>query len=349
MSCYILVINPGSTSTKIAVFDGEREVFSKTLTLEENQLDLPLFPEQYLIRKRQILRALADSGIEPNQLSAIAARGGRLRPLSSGVYRINDRMLKDARAGLQGVHPANTAVVIASEIAFENRIEAFTVDPISVDEMSEWAKITGIRDITSNSLSHALNMKAIARRAASQLGKSYEEAKIIVAHLGGGSSVSAHLQGRMVDLYNSDKEGPFAVERAGALPTHELADFARSRDDYLHHLAHAGGLYSHFQTRDVEKIVEMARGGDSRAVVVLQAYIYNIAKYIFSLLAVFGGYPDALALTGGVVKSEFVRAALLEKLGKGFTVFLFPGEFEMESLASGVYRVITGREKALEY
>lgn len=349
MNLYILVINPGSTSTKMAVFDGKSELFRKTLVLEDSQLDLPLFPEQYGIRKQQILLALEESGIHPYELSAVAARGGRLKPLASGVYRVNEDMLRDARTGLQGIHPANTAVLIASEIARENGIEAFTVDPISVDELADWARITGIAGITRNSLSHALNMKAVARKAAQHIGKKYEEARVIVAHLGGGSSISAHLDGRMVDLYNSDKEGPFAVERAGGLPSHELAEFSRSRDDYLDVLTHSGGLFSHFGTRDVESIVELAIEDNTRAVVVLKAYIYNIARYIFSLMAVFGGYPDVLALTGGVMKSRYIRERLLKKLGDGFEVLILPGEFEIESLASGVFRVITGLERALDY
>ena len=343
----ILVINPGSTSTKVAVFGDGKEVFKKTLPLHDDMLDLPLFPDQYTIRKDQILKELDRNGIRPSQMTAVAARGGRLKPLNSGVYRINREMVDDARKGLQGIHPANTAVVIAFELAQEFGMQAFTVDPISVDELAEWARVTGIQKITRNSLSHALNMKAVAKKAATELGKSYEEAKLIVAHLGGGSSVSAHLNGKMVDLYNSDKEGPFSVERAGALPTHELAEFARSRDDYLEYLAHRGGLFSHFGMRDVERIAEGVKNGEIDFTP-LEAYIYNIAKYSYSLLAVFDGFPDALAITGGVVKCDYVRERLLEKL-KGIRVLLFPGEFEMESLADGAHRVIRGIEDALEY
>ena len=343
----ILVINPGSTSTKVAVFRDTEEVFKKTIPLDDDMLDLPLFPDQYTIRKRQIVKELDLNGVRPSDLAAVAARGGRLKPLESGVYRVNKEMVDDARRGLQGMHPANTAVVIASEMAEEFGIQAFTVDPISVDELAEWARYTGINEIRRNSLSHALNMKAVARKAATKLGKNYEDAKLIVAHLGGGSSVSAHSNGRMVDLYNSDKEGPFSVERAGALPSHELAEFARERDDYLDYLTHRGGLFSHYGMRDVESIARrvMKEEIDSAP---LEAYIYNIAKYSYSLLAVFDGFPDALALTGGVVKCDFVRERLLSKL-KGFRVLLFPGEYEMESLAEGAHRVISGSEDALDY
>lgn len=348
MKNYILVINPGSTSTKLAIFQGESELLKLELPLRDEQLDLPLFPDQYVIRKGQILKALEKSEVLPSQLRAIAARGGRLKPLKSGVYRVNERMVEDAREGLQGVHPSNTAVVIAAELAREYGPEAFTVDPISVDELADWARVTGIKGIERNSLSHALNMKEAARRVSRELGKPYERARIIVAHLGGGSSISAHSEGKMVDLYNSDKEGPFAVERAGSLPTHELAEFARFQEGYLDFLTHRGGLYSHFQTRDLEKIVELAKGDES-ALLVIKAYVYNIVKYIFSLLAVFKGYPDALVLTGGVMKSQYIKEKLLEGLGGTFNTFIYPGEFEMESLASGVLRVLSGQEAPLDY
>lgn len=349
MNRYILVINPGSTSTKIAVFDGIKELFRKNLILTNEQLDLPLFPNQYKIRKEQILDTLKENDICPEQLSAVSARGGRIKPLSSGVYKINDDMVNDARNGLQGVHPSNTAVVIANEFQQEYDIPGYTVDPISVDEMEEWARITGLKDIKRNSLSHALNMKAVAKKSEKILGKKYTDLKLIVAHLGGGSSISAHLNGRMVDLYNSDKEGPFSVERAGALPSHELSDFSRKNDDYLDHLAHSGGLFSHFQTRDVKKIIEIASDETTFYKIILEAYIYNIAKYMFSLLAVFNGQIDAFIITGGVIKSSYIKEKLQIKLGSKFKIIIFEGEYEMETLAERVNDVLIHKGTPKEY
>lgn len=349
MNDYILVINPGSTSTKIAVFDGKRELFRKNLKLSDSQLDLPLFPDQYKIRKNQILDTLKENDILPRELRAVAARGGRLKPLASGVYRVNERMVEDALKGLQGVHASNTAVVIAKDLEMEFGVPGFTVDPISVDEMEDWARITGIRKINRNSLSHALNMKAVAKKTQNILRKRYEDLRLIVAHLGGGSSISAHLNGRMVDLYNSDKEGPFSVERAGALPTHELSRFSGENDDYMDVLTHKGGLYSHFNTRDVQKIVEMAENNDPEATTVLEAYVYNIAKYMFSFLAVFDGVIDAFIITGGVIKSEYIKKRLEKKLGNRFRIICFPGEFEMETLVAGVDDVLNDKIIAKEY
>jgi len=352
MRKYVLVINPGSTSTKIAVFNGEKELFLENLALSDDQLNLLLFPDQYEIRKQQILECLEKHKIHPKDLTAIAARGGRIKPLKSGVYKINDPMVHDAKIGLQGEHPSNVAVVIANEFSMNFMIPAYTIDPISVDEMAKWSKITGLKEIYRNSLSHALNMKAAAKKAAEQLGKPYRDSKLIVAHLGGGTSISAHLDGKMVDILNSDKEGPFAVERAGALPSLELVELCYSgkytKEELIKKLTHEGGLYSHFGTRDIKVILNKVNDNPSNNEII-HSYVYNITKSICGFFAVFDGLPDAIVITGGVIKSDVIRQMILAKLNFGIPVIVYPGEMEMESLAAGALKAAKNEIPVMEY
>jgi butyrate kinase len=315
-------------------------------------LDRPLFPDQHELRQQQILKYLAEAGYRLAEFQAIAARGGRLKPVKSGVYRVNEQMAHHARIGLQGQHPANLAVVIAWTLSHEFHIPAFTVDPISVDELDDVARITGIKQITRCSLSHALNMKAAAKKAAQDLGMPYDAAKLIVVHLGGGGSISAHLQGRMVDIYNSDKEGPFAVERAGFIPTLDLLDFLEQEHltppQAVLKLAHEGGFFSHFGTRDIAQIERLCDANPS-ARLVLQAYIYGIAKGVCSFLPLFGTFLDAVVFTGGVCHSKLIQQPLKEQLGFLGKLLWYPGEFEMESLALNTLAVLQGERAAYEY
>ena len=347
----ILVINPGSTSTKIAIFFDREEKIRETLIHDDSLLSQPLFPQQYEERKKSIFKFIQDKGFSLGDFSAIAARGGRLKPVKSGVYRINEEMVEHARIGLQGQHPANIAVVLAWEISKKYGCDAFTVDPISVDEMMELAKVTGVKGIRRNSLSHALNMKAVAKKAARDIGKSYEQSRFIVVHLGGGGSISAHLDGKMVDLYNSDKEGPFAVERAGNIPTLDLLDYMKENnlnfDEIIQMLTHKGGLFSHFGTRNMSEILKEAEK-NPKNMMIIEAYIYNVSKYACSLLPIFNGQLDAIVVTGGVVKNEFIRE-LLKKYLSFLKIMWYPGEFEMETLALRTLDALEGREEILEY
>lgn len=352
MDYLILVINPGSTSTKLAIYENEKEVVRKTLKHPDDVVQKPLFPEQYECRKKNILDFLEENGFNPKNFSAIAARGGRLKPLKAGVYRIDSRMMNDAMIGLQGEHPANISVVLAYELSQTYGIPAFTVDPISVDEMWDVARITGIAGIERRCLSHALNMKAAAKKAAQELKKNYEDCNLIVVHLGGGGSISAHLNGRMVDVYNSDKEGPFAIERAGAIPTLDLLEYMKSRgldvSQVVRLLSHEGGLYSLFGTRDFEKIEQLA-SEDPKKQLYLRAYVYNICKYAASFLPIFRGNVDAIVFTGGVCLSKKVRSMIEESLSFAGKLLWYPGEFEMETLALRTLAVLRGEEEILEY
>lgn len=352
MSKYVLAINPGSTSTKIAVFVGKNEMFRDSLALSDDQLMLPLFPNQYQIRKQQIIESLERHEITIEQIDVLAARGGRIKPLKSGVYSVDINMVNDAKAGIQGIHPSNIAVVIAYEFSIQLKINAYTVDPISVDEMADWAKLTGLKEINRNSLSHALNMKAAGKKAANDLGIPYIHSKLIVAHIGGGSSISAHNNGKMVDVLNSDKEGPFSVERAGAIPSLDLVELCfsgtYSKEEMINKLAHEGGLYSHFRSRNIKSILLEVNSNPNNKKIIT-GYVYNIAKNICSLFSTFGELPDGIVLTGGVMNSDIIREKLLARLNFGIPIIVYPGEMEMESLSSGALEADDGEIEVLVY
>ena len=350
----ILVINPGSTSTKVAVYLDETPMFSESYSHSAQELSrFERILDQLDWRRGFVYKALDDHGFDLGSVSAVACRGGRLKPLASGTYLVNDRMLSDSRRGLQGEHASNLACIIGDEIARRVGVPAFVVDPVSVDELDDIARVTGVREIQRNSLSHALNMKAMARRAAKVLGMSYEDARLIVAHMGGGGSVSVHVDGRMVDLYNCDKEGPFAAERAGALPTLDLVNLCYSgrfsKEEVLRMLVGGGGLMSHLNTRDIREVEARIHSGDKHAEFVLRAMAYGFAKAIASFTATLGGKADAIVLTGGMAYSSRLVEWVKARISFIGPVLVFPGENELESLALGVLRVLRNDEPAKVY
>ncbi len=345
----ILVINPGSTSTKVAVYTNSRQLFAESRSHSADELrSFRHVNEQLPLRRECVKAALEAHGYDPARLSAIAARGGRLRPVASGTYLVNQRMMDDARNGFQGEHASNLACLIAQELAGPLGIPCYVVDPVSVDELDAVARFGGIAEIQRTSLSHALNMKAVARKAAAELGKTYAEARLIVAHLGGGGSVSAHLGGRMVDLFNSDKEGPFVAERAGGLPTLELVELCFSgrftREEILRKLVGGGGLASHLGTKDLREVERRIAAGDGQAAMVFAALCYQVAKAISALGATLEGRIDAVVLTGGMVASGRLVEEVSRRVAFLAPVLVYPGEFELEALALGVLRVLTGEE-----
>jgi len=348
----ILALNLGSTSSKVSIFENQECVENIYIPHKNELLEMPLFPQQFNLRKQAILDFLKNKKVNIEDIDAISARGGRLKPLRSGVYRINEAMVSDAKNGLQGEHPANLAVVIAWELSKEYNLSAFTVDPISVDELADIARITGIMGIKRNSLSHALNMKAAAKKFSNDLGKPYQDCNLIVVHLGGGGSISAHKKGKMVDIYNSDKEGPFAIERAGNLPTLDLINFSLkeclSPGKIVSLLTQQGGFYSYFKSRDL-KYIETLYYKDSNAELIVKAYVYNIVKNICSFLPIFKGKIDAVIFTGGVCHSELLRKLLKEQISFLGKIIWYPGEFEMESLAQNVILALKGEIPTNEY
>jgi butyrate kinase len=351
----LLIINPGSTSTKIAVYEDEREVLSENISHSAEELaPYNKIVDQKGFRKDIILRALRDKGIEPSALSAVVGRGGLLVPIPSGVYRVNDRMLEDLYQGVQGEHASNLGGLIADEIARPLGLPAFIVDPVVVDELEDWARLCGVPEIRRRSIFHALNHKYTARLAARELGRSYESLNLIVCHLGGGVTVGAHKKGRVVDVNNGlNGEGPITPERAGTVPAGDLVALAFSgkcaEKDLKKMLTGRGGMVAHLGTNDMRETLKSIAAGDEKAKLVFTAMINTVAKQIGACAAVLKGEVDGIVLTGGLANaSEFIDR-IKERVQFLGRVFVFPGENEMIALAQAGLRVLRGEEEARTY
>jgi butyrate kinase len=352
--CRLLVVNPGSTSTKIAIFEDEQRIFEKTFAHSDESLRrFRLVTDQLDWRLQLILNALAQHGIVLDSLSAVVGRGGRLRPVESGTFRVNDTMLEDSRASRLGQHASYLGCLLADAIARPRGLPAYVVDPVSVDEMWHIAKITGLPGIERRSLSHALNMKAVARKAAEELGLRYKSGNFVVVHLGGGGSVSAHHKGLMVDLLSSDFEGPFSVERAGAISSWDLVKlcFAESatEDTVWSRISGGGGLYAHLGTKEAPAIEERIAQGDDRAELVYRAMAYGVAKAIGCMAVALSGDVDATVISGGLAHSSLLIRWIRERVEFLAPVLVYPGGFEMEALAMGALRVLRGEETPHNY
>jgi butyrate kinase len=351
----ILSINPGATSTKVALYEGERPV--RVEVIRHSPEDLSSFKstlDQLGYRKDLVLKFLEENRVKVAELSAVVGRGGPFKPLESGTYLVSEQMLSDIRSGkVQADHPSNLGALIAHEIVRGTEVPAFIVDPVSVDEFVPEARISGLPQIERKSLSHALNQKMVARKAAKKLGKRYEELNLIIVHLGSGISVSSHLKGRMIDVNNANDMGPFSPQRVGALPVTGLARLCFSskytKKEMIRLLTKAGGLLAHLGTDNVEEVEKRIDGGDQRAKLVYDAMIYQIAKEIGAMATTLGGLVDAVILTGGISNSKRLTDSITRKIGFIAQVLIFPGEDEMEALTLGALRVISGEEKAKEY
>lgn len=350
----ILVINPGATSTKFAVYDDKTVLMRQTV--EHATADLVEFDhvfDQYHFRLEIILAALQAAAIPLSSLTAVVGRGGLLKPLHGGTYAVNANMVEDMRTAVMGEHASNLGSVISDELAHRLGIPAFIVDPVSVDEMEAVARISGMADLPRISLSHALNMKAVARKASRELGKRYEELNLILVHLGTGVSVSAHKQGRMVDVNNSREEGPFSPDRCGGLPVYSLVNLCYSGKYTLKEMKEKlmgkGGLYSYFGTRDTREVEKLADEGNAQAAVALDAMAYQVAKEIGAMATVLSGEVDQIVLTGGMAHSERITAAIKHRVQFIAPIMVIPGEEELESLAYGCLRVLNGEEVAQIY
>lgn len=351
----MLVINPGSTSTKIAVFDDLNPVFVETLRHSTEELaPYKTIFEQYDFRKNVILKAVKEKGIDINTLNAVVGRGGLLKSIEGGTYCVNDAMLKDLKVGVQGQHASNLGGIIAYEIAKSLEIQAFIVDPVVVDEMDDIARISGMPEIQRKSIFHALNQKAVAKRYAKEKGTKYEGLNLIVAHMGGGISVGAHKNGRVIDVNNAlDGEGPFSPERTGSLPVGELIKLCYSGkytlDEIKKKITGKGGLVAYLGTNDGREVQKMVNDGNREAELIYKAMAYQVAKEIGACAAVLHGKVDAVILTGGLAYgSEFVEW-IKERISFIGPVVVYPGEDEMLALAEGGLRVLNGEEKAREY
>ncbi|SEF62813.1 butyrate kinase [Caloramator fervidus] len=351
----MLIINPGSTSTKIAVFDDLNPVFVETLRHSSEELaPYNTIFEQYEFRKGVILNALKEKNIPLESLNAVVGRGGLLKPIEGGTYIVNERMLEDLKIGVQGQHASNLGGVIAYEIAKSLNIPAYIVDPVVVDEMDEIARISGMPEIQRKSIFHALNQKAVAKRYAKEKGKKYEELNLIVAHLGGGISVGAHRKGRVVDVNNAlDGEGPFSPERTGSLPVGDLVKMCFSGkytlEEMKKKITGKGGLMAYFGTNDARDVKKMMDEGNKEAELVYKAMAYQVAKEIGMCATVLKGEVDAIILTGGLAYGKEFVEWIKERVSFIAPVVVYPGEDEMLALAEGGLRVLRGEEPAKEY
>jgi butyrate kinase len=352
----VLVINPGGGSTKVAVCEDEDCVLTRSIVHPHDEVARfeDVFAQREY-REQAIADALRAEGIDMKTLDAVVGRGGALKPLESGTYRVNEALVDDIKAGrVQAQHASNLGPIIAYDIAESLGKPAFIVDPVSVDEFTPEARISGLPEIERKSLDHPLNSKMVARKAARELGGIYRDMNFIIAHLGTGISISAHERGRAIDVNNAHDGGPFSTQRAGSLPVTQLVDLCYSgkftRDEMFARLTRSGGLRAYLGTDDMVKAEEMARAGDEKALLVIAAMAYQVAKEIGASAAVLKGHVDAVVFTGGIANSDYLVNLVKERVGFITpNVFVYPGEHEMESLALGALRVLKGEEEPRQY
>jgi len=348
----ILALNPGATSTKIAVFDGDQPLLKTSIEHQGSSLDgFARVLDQFQLRRELVLATLAEAGLALGGMSAVVGRGGLLKPIEGGTYLVNERMLGDLATARE--HASNLGAWLAESLARPLGIPAFIVDPVSVDEMEPEARLSGLPQLPRNSFSHALNSKAVARRAAKDLGGSYADFNFVVAHLGTGISITAHRKGRMVDVSGADEEGPFSPARAAGVPAMLLAKLCYSgqytEQQMLALLVGEGGLYAHLGTRDVREAEQRAAAGDVRAAIVLKAMAYRMAREIGAMAAVLAGQVDRVIITGGIAYSKRIVADVSERVAFIAPILVLPGEEELEALAEGALRVLRGEESAKVY
>jgi len=348
---HILTINPGSTSTKLAVFQEDSLLFGRTIAHTTEELSpYKRLIDQYPMRKKVILEFLKQNNFDIRTLAVVVGRGGILNPLESGTYQVTPEMV-DFLKNAPMEHASNLGGILASEIAQEIGANAFIVDPVVVDEMEEIAKITGIPEIRRISIFHALNQKAAAREASRQLQKEYEECRLIISHLGGGISVGAHLNGRVVDVNNAlNGDGPMAPERAGSIPTLSLVELVLSGKyspvEIKKMLTGKGGIVAHLGTNDLREVEKkFLEGSDPKATLVYRAMAYQVAKEIGSLAVVLDGKIDAIVFTGGIAYDKSFIKLIEDKVAFLAPIIVIPGEDEMRSLCLGGLRVLRGEDK----
>lgn len=349
----VLVINPGATSTKVAVFDEETQVYKTTVDHSPQELDrFDRVIDQADFRQQAILDAVAQSGFRLSDFDAVCGRGGLYRPIPSGTYAVNDRVMHDVETAPYGEHPSNLGAYLARRIGDMVGVPAFFVDPVCVDELTEVAHYTGFAPFRRLSQFHALNQKSVGRKAARQLGKSYEEARLIVCHLGGGVSVAAHDHGRVVDVFNVKDEGAMGMDRGGGLPVNQLIDYCyagRSREEVKRTLGRRSGMLSYVGTTDFREICARVVSGDERFTAAYRALVYQLAKDIGAMAAVLHFEVDAIVYTGGMAYEQFFCDDITAYVGRLAPVLRFPGEEEMRALAEGALRVLHGEAQAETY
>lgn len=350
----ILVINPAATATHVAVFEDETLLVEGELKHSREELSAyDRVWDQYLMRKDRIADFLAAHEIPLASLHAVAGRGGMLKPIPGGAYRVNAAMLEDLRRGVQGEHASNLGGILAYGIARAGGVEAFIVDPVSTDEIDSVARISGLPELQRTSLCHALNMRWMGRRAAAELGKRYQECRMVIAHIGMGISVAAHRHGRIVDTNNVYESGPFSPERAGTLPVGDLVKLCFSGQhterELVKKLTSQGGLVAYLGTKDCTEVERRIEQGDPVAQVIYEAMAYQIAKEVGAMAVCLNGQVDAVVLTGPLAYSGLLTGWIAERTAWVGPIKVYPGGDEMCALAAGALRVLKGEEEALIY
>ncbi len=351
---YILAINPGSTSTKIAVFENHNLILKQNIY--HNDQEISRFEhiwDQYTYRKKEILEFMYEKKFSLEKLSAVVGRGGLLRPVVSGTYLINREMLADAREAVQGEHASNLGCVLAFGIGWDYNIPSYVVDLPSTDEMEMMARLSGHSKIKRRSLLHALNIKAMARVAAGELKKRLDETNLIVAHIGGGVSITPLRKGRMIDTSNALSGGPFSAERSGSLPMIDFIEYiyknGLSEKEAKRLVVGQGGMYSYLGTKSMIEAGELYIKNDTKAQLVIKAMAYQISKEIGAMAATLKGEVDSIIITGGMANSPLLVDLIREHVEFIAPIILLPGEDEMTALAQGALRVLEGDEEALAY
>jgi butyrate kinase len=352
----ILVVNPGSTSIKVAVFRDSICINKSTINHRISELKGFLeIADQLEFRMNAVTKWMRDEGIDESSLEAVVGRGGLLRPTQSGTYVVTEKMVEDLKAGAGGQHAANLGGMIAKEIADRNNILAFVVDPVSVDELEDIARVSGIPEIERKSLIHALNIKSVCRYASKELGRDVLDLNMIACHLGGGISIAPVKCGRLIDVNNASESGPFSPDRAGSLPAGNVIELAfsgkLSLKEIKDKISVASGLAAYLGTNDVIEIDKRIEDGDKYAKLIFEAMAYQISKEIGAMATVLYGKVDAIILTGGLANSKRLVDIIIERVKfiSIAPILIYPGEMEMVSLYEGALRVLEGFDKAKVY
>lgn len=355
MSIKSLIINPGSTSTKIGVFEDETLLFEETLrhSTEEISRYETIF-DQKDFRKKIITDLLASKDFDLKSLGVVVGRGGMLKPIPGGTYEVTEELLADLKVGVQGQHASNLGGILAKEIADSIGVPAYIVDPVVVDELMPIARYSGMAEIPRGSIFHALNQKAVAKRYAKEIGKPYESLRLVVVHMGGGVSVGAHEGGRVVDVFSAfDGDGAFSPERAGGVPCGALVKLCFSgkytEKELYGKLIGKGGFNAYLGTNDMREVTKRANAGDEKAAEAKEAFLLQVSKDIGAMACVLNGKVDQIIVTGGIAYGTEVVAALKERAGWIAPFTVYPGEDELLALAQGALRVMNGEEKPMTY
>lgn len=355
MSVKSLIINPGSTSTKIGVFEDETLLFEETLRHSTEEIaQYASIVDQKDFRKQIILDLLKEKDFDIRSLQVIVGRGGMLKPIPGGTYAVSDDLLHDLKIGKQGQHASNLGGILAREIGDEIGVPSYIVDPVVVDELMPIARYSGVPELPRTSVFHALNQKAVAKRYAKEKGVSYESLNLIVVHMGGGVSVGAHEKGRVIDVFNAlDGDGAFSPERAGAVPSGALIRMCFSGEytekEVYKKIVGGGGFNAYLGTNDMRDVAKMIDEGDTHADEVREAFILQVCKNIGSMSCVLKGKVDAIIVTGGIAYNKAVVDKMEERAGFIAPFTVYPGEDELLALAQGALRLLNGEEKAMEY